>query len=366
MDYKKKIISETEIKSRLKNGRIPFMPAILKFENSGSNLSSKQLDGIISVLWSDKKAIFGVEIKSFSTPKSFAEALSFLVQYDMPANMGKMMVVPYLNEDRLSDLQKAGISGIDLCGNGIIISKNFSVYQSGKPNLFPQSAPIKNVYRKNSSLVGRVFLSQPSFPSVGSIKNQINDLDVFCSKWSKSSIQLSTVSKVLAVMEEDLLVSRQNGRIKLIQPDMLLNKLVQNYDPPKEGQKISLKVDVDRNSLMSLLREVSSNSQVPFVVTGLSSVSQYAIMQRGVELTIYSPNPEIFLTKLPGKETDRFPNLTILENIEPATYFDAREKEGIYWASPVQTYLELIKGDKRDQETAEQVKNLIIGKLKEE
>jgi hypothetical protein len=188
---------------------------------------------------------------------------------------------------------------------------------------------------------------------------------MFSRKWERPSIQLSTVSKVLAEMESDLLISRQNGRIKLLQPDILLSKLAQNYENPSNVRKVSLKVNLDLPFLKDILAEFSRDNRVPFVVTGLSSATQYAIMQRGEELTIYSPSPDIFLTKLPAKETDRFPNLTIIENKEQATYFDAREIDGIYWASPVQTYLELINGDKRDQETAQQLKQRILTDVKE-
>jgi hypothetical protein len=280
--------------------------------------------------------------------------------------MGRMLIVPYLTEEQLAELAKEGISGIDLCGNGSVVAKDFSIYQSGKPNLFPLSASIKNVYRKNSSLVGRLFLSQPVFNSVGNVQNTIAELDILSKMWDKPSIQLSTVSKVLAEMEADLLISRQNGRINLIQPEMLLSKLAQNYEIPEENGKLSLKVNLDKQALMNRLSEISSKSKQPFMVGGLSSATQYAIMQRGEALLIYSPKPEILLNALPCKETDRFPNLIVIDNREYATYFDARKDESLLWASPVQTYLELIKGDKRDQETAEQVKNLILNKLKED
>ncbi|MFM7319404.1 MAG: hypothetical protein ACKO5E_20860, partial [bacterium] len=45
--------------------------------------------------------------------------------------------------------------------------------------------------------------------------------------------------------------------------------------------------------------------------------------------------------------------------------FDARQDEGFLWASPVQTWLELMRGDKRDRETANQVKGRILRCLQE-
>ena len=54
-----------------------------------------------------------------------------------------------------------------------------------------------------------------------------------------------------------------------------------------------------------------------------------------------------------------------METEDETVYFDAREERDFWWASPVQVYLELMAGDKRDQETAEQVKSLILKEVKE-
>ena len=56
-------------------------------------------------------------------------------------------------------LEREGVSGLDLCGNGVVtVPGEWLVYRTGKPNLYPQSFPIKNVFRGASSLVARVFL----------------------------------------------------------------------------------------------------------------------------------------------------------------------------------------------------------------
>jgi hypothetical protein len=68
----------------------------------------------------------------------------------------------------------------------------------------------------------------------------------------------------------------------------------------------------------------------------------------------------MLLKKLPGSQSDRFPNLELLETEDEPVYFDARQKDGFWWASPLQVYMELMVGDKRDQETAEQLKTLVL------
>jgi hypothetical protein len=96
------------------------------------------------------------------------------------------------------------------------------------------------------------------------------------------------------------------------------------------------------------------------MASGVSSVARYAVMQRGDLLSVYCPKVEVLLERMPGSQSDRFPNLELLETEDETIYFDARKEESFWWASPVQVYLELMAGDKRDQETAEQLKTLIL------
>ena len=113
-------------------------------------------------------------------------------------------------------------------------------------------------------------------------------------------------------------------------------------------------------TLRNLVTAVSQKTGLPVVATGTSSVSRYTVMPRGDLLSVYCPKLEPLRVLLPGSRTDRFPNLELIEVEDETVYFDARQEEGFWWASPVQVYLELMTGDKRDQETAEQLKPYIM------
>jgi hypothetical protein len=83
-------------------------------------------------------------------------------------------------------------------------------------------------------------------------------------------------------------------------------------------------------------------------------------MERGEKLSVYCPRAKELLDCLKPSISNRFPNLEVIETQDATEYFDAAAEEGFFWASPVQTYLELMCGDKRDQETSEQVKAFIL------
>jgi len=345
----------------LRRGRVELPPLSLRIvEGQAKAGANRRLDALVEASWRGSKAKFAVECKALSTPRAFQAGLNQLKAAPLPRGGLPMLFLPFLGENQLQELEREGISGVDLCGNGVVtVPGAFSVFRTGGKNRFLSSAPIKNIYRRNSSLVPRVFLLRSSFTAVQEIGAEINRLNLLVNRWDKKPMSLSTVSKALKTLEEDLIISR-NETIRLMQPDKLLDTLDRNFSPPSVGGKVRLKVAAEGGALQEMLADLSQQLNLPVVATGLSSVSQYATMQRGGVLSVYCPRLEGILERLGGSQEDRFPNLELLETDDETVYFDARPSGSFLWASPIQTYLELMAGDKRDRETAEQVRALIL------
>jgi hypothetical protein len=170
------------------------------------------------------------------------------------------------------------------------------------------------------------------------------------------------VSKVLKTLKEDLIVER-DGIIRLLQADELLRNISDNYTAPRITERVKLKVPEGTEMIWSLLARQSQELRLPLVATGISSVGRYATMQRGDPLSVYCPCVEMLLERSIGDRTDRFPNVELVETEDETVYFDTRPEGDFRWASPVQAYVELMAGDKRDQETAAQVKSFIVAQL---
>jgi hypothetical protein len=353
--------TEKEILDQLRQGKVQLPPLTIRFLGEQLNPGEdKGVDAYVEVKWKRKSARFAVECKALSTPRVFQSSINYLKSLPLPKNVFPMLVMPFLSERQLKALERVGISGIDLCGNCVVVSPGtFSVFRSGGRNRFPSSAAIKNVYRKNSSMVGRGFFIHPGFQSVQDIRAKINQRNLLVSHWKKKPMSLSTVSKVLKTMVEDLIITRADT-IRLLQPDKLLEKLSENYNPPAIKKRIRLKIPKNDPSLFKLLSEQSQQLKLPLIASATSSVTRYTVMQRGDLLAVYCPAVEMLLEKLPGSQSDRFPNLELLETEDEPVYFDARQEDGFWWASPMQVFMELMAGDKRDQETAEQLKGLIL------
>lgn len=353
--------TEKEMLDQLRQGKVQFPPLAFRFLNDQMNTGEdKGIDAYIEAKWKRKSVKFAIECKALSTPKFFQNSINLLKSMRLPKNIFPMLFMPFLDEQQLKKLEMEGISGIDLCGNCVVVYPGaFSVFRSGGKNRFPSSAAIKNIYRKNSSMVGRSFFVYPYFKTVQDIHATVNQQNLLVNHWNKKPMSLSTVSKVLKTMVEDLIITRTEA-IRLIQPEKLLEKLSGNYTPPAIKERIRLKVPEKNKPILKLLSEESQKLELPLMASGISAVTRYTVMQRGDLLTVYCPKVEMLINRLPGSQSSRFPNLEILETEDETIYFDARQEDDFWWASPLQVYMELMTGDKRDQETALQLKTLIL------
>jgi hypothetical protein len=101
------------------------------------------------------------------------------------------------------------------------------------------------------------------------------------------------------------------------------------------------------------------------IITGASSVSKYATMSREPVVEIYCKGDlrERLATNVKVDLNSKFPNFRLIRTEDPTVFFDARINDGVRWASPLQCYLELMIGDKREKETAAQVRRYILNKI---
>ncbi len=311
----------------------------------------------------NKQYKFVAEVKRYSSDKTILQAIDQVRHYAQKLKANPLVIVPWLSDNQLISLEKQGISGLDLCGNGVItIPGQLFVFRSGQPNKFPTSRPIRKVYEGTSSLVARVFLLKPEYDSVVQILNEITRRG--------GNITLPTVSKALRQLEEDVIIWRDKNEIKVVQPDKLLDRLKENYEPPRISESMRCKLTIEKNEKIgAILSEIAKKVGIKLVLSGESSVNYYATMAKEPLDSFYCTQFPIAQLKKLGANIDtysRFPNLELKQtDIEPV-YFDLRNQAGCNIASPIQTYLELATSDKRGQETAQQVRQQILDNITKE
>ncbi|MEZ6032949.1 MAG: hypothetical protein R3C17_07640 [Planctomycetaceae bacterium] len=344
-----------------------FSPLQIRLGRSDKDLQKNDaIDAILEITADEQLFEFAAEFKSRNSPRIFEESLSHIEKAAQRLKLLPILVVPYLRESQLKELQERKLSGIDLSGNGVItVPGKLLIYRTGAPNQFPDSAPTKYAYRGATSLVARAFMCRAAFQSLADIQKEI--------EIRGGSVALSTISKAIKRLESDLIVDRTSDGLQLRQPDKLLDYLIQSYTNPRIGKTMTLKIKSvpetagrrrpdARMSLNQFLQD-----QERMVLSGVSSIENYAVMGRQEWPVIYTPNIDKVI-KIWGstvEETSRFVDLELRETDDPTVYFDARIKQNLPYASPIQVFLECSAGDKRERETALQVKELILRELRE-
>lgn len=311
-------------------------------------------DTLVDVEWQGTKSQFVAEVTSLSTPKQIDQAiwqltgyLEFLKNRQATETYYPLIAAPYISESSFWELTESGVSGIDLSGNiNLLVPGKLLFSRTGQPNKYRSTDPIKNIYRGTSSMVVRVMLAESPIGgwTVNEVMRRITNLN--------GKVSLGTVSKVLQAMENDLLLSRSNG-IKVLDRSRLIEKLRENYRKPKSGREMICTVIDQEKSL----RQITENCNQNNLMVAIDEPKQYvAFPTVGAPVRVYTESIERSLDRVEFEETDRFANIHLIETAELSVYFDRRGPfSGLYYASPIQTYLDLSAGGRREQDIADQL-----------
>ena len=343
-------MAEVNFDMMLRDGRLAVPPleiCVLANQRDGGG------DALVDVAWRGRSCRFVAELRRDAKPLTLKMAIEQVRQYASKAGRARPMIIaPYFSREKLDQLLGAGISAIDFCGNAAVeVPGEFLFYKTGNPNQYPDSSPIRSAYRGDGSLVARVLLLERQFQAVGEILEGIRSRG--------GSLTLSMVSKVLKRLEADLTIERPNrNAVRVIQPERLLEGLLDAYQPPRTLNTWMGKVTLPIDELLARLQGIASDGGL--VRTGEGSAVEYAAWAGEPLIACYCrATPTTLLERLGAefKETRAFANLRLIQTDNQLVYFDARPN---LVASPIQAWLEMASGDKRQKEVAGQIRNAIL------
>ena len=350
-------MQEADILDALRNRAVELPPLALELAGVEPRLKTDgrlQPDACIDARLGDRVFRFVAEFRIQTTPKSFLGTIAQVRAYAEAAQLPPLIVSPYLSPERLQELEAKGVSGVDLCGNGVVtIPGELLVMRTGNPNRYPASRGIANVYQGTTSLVARVFVARPSYDSVQEVRNEVANRG--------GLVSLGTVSKALRSLEEDLVISRQGRTSALLQADELFDRLAAVFKPPGVNARRTYRWNGSPNELIERLGQWSSD----LVLTGTASVEEYGVMPREKVIQCYCGNIGRIEPELGSEleESPRFPDLELIETRDPTVFFDSRDGDTVPTSSPLQCWLELQAGDKRQRDAAKGIREWMIAGL---
>ena len=218
------MLSEQDARALLREGHVAPTPLALRVVDGGSSNPSGG-DFLIDLTWGDVRKGFVAEYKAVATPKKVEAAVREAKAYAREhGGRLPMVLFPHISESTAETLQAEGVSGLDFSGNvAVTVPGEWLVVRTGRPNRYPSSQPLKHVYEGKSALVGRALLGRPEYDMVKDVRAEVERRG--------GSVSMGTVSKVLSVLEEDLVVTKAEG-VRLVQPAALLDRLADHYGGP--------------------------------------------------------------------------------------------------------------------------------------
>jgi hypothetical protein len=365
-------ITESTMLSRFQVGEVLLAPLVIRSCVILGGPKDK-IDARLEVGMPDRAEVFPfvVETKSRGTPQNIQLAM---VQAKAAAQAGEwpMIQVPYLSPERILELEKAEVSGVDLCGNGVVVVPGLLwVVRVGSPNRFRDSRPLSNPYRGRSALVARMLLKQPHWQTLSELAASITS--------AGGELSLPQVSKAVQAMAEDLIVSKESGAIRLRDPLRLLDKLGSEWKTSIQfghitdraggrSTKVQMSPYHSRQSLRlpkgtDWAQALSSAPELRWTVSGESSVNRYAMFAQGGPQRIVVSDIVLALARLGGipEPVPNFADIELLQTEDSGAFFDQEtDANGVRWAGKLQTWLELQAGDARQQEAAKEIREQIL------
>lgn len=298
---------------------------------------------------------FVVEAKSQGTPQAVRSAVAQVKACSTPDDL-PMIMVPYLSPERLENLEREKISGIDLCGNGVVIVPGrLYVLRTGQPNSYRDSRPLNNPYRGRSAMVARMLLTRSRWESLGDLQSAVQE--------AGAKLSLSQASKAVQSMQEDMILSKSEGSITLQEPLRLLDKLGSEWKKLSIRGRKSLRLPSETDWAKAL----TSNTLLKWAMTGESSVTRYTMFSQGGPRRIAVSSLPLAQTLLGGtpEQVPNFADVELIETDEAGSFFcNEIDAKGLRWASKLQTWLELQSGDGRQQDAARDLRNQILREVK--
>lgn len=301
-----------------------------------------------------------VEVKTVATPKIVSQAAQQLTTYLRRIDdktIVPVIIVPYMGTEQARMLQREGISWIDLSGNMVIRVQN-QVYleRTGKKNWFPDTSPIKKIFEGTSSLVSRaLLLKKETFRSLYEVVDFINK--------QGGNITLSTVSKVLRALEEELLVKKTESGIFTMNRGKLLEKLVEGYRnyTGRNRDKI-YKYAVDN---IGELFTVFCDRRIDYAacgfyaakLKGLATTDRFSVFIRSIDEARKAA--ELGCPRNIKPDTE-FGQLDFIETKNPCVWFNLQGDDFNKVVDDIELYLEMMIDTPRGPKVADMLKERIL------
>lgn len=307
-----------------------------------------QPDLIVEVKTKDKKKYFIVfEVKSAGQPRYTRMAVNELkYMVSNRKNYYGVFAATFISEESKQICSENSVGFIDLAGNCLFKFDKVYISIEGRPNLYPNTRPLKSIFSTKSTRALRVFLCNP--------KKEWFVKDIA----KEANISLGQASNIKQrLLEFEFIEETGNGKnskIRLKKAEPLLREWSNNYSYQKNRIRNFYSMD-NIEVLERKLNDYFKENQISYAFTLTSGASKVAPFLRYNRIFTYvsnNNNIDRVAKDLNFKEVSTGPNISFLEPYDEGVLYYLQEVNDVKVVSDIQLYLDLQSYTKRGEEAA--------------
>lgn len=253
-----------------------------------------------------------------------------------------VVVVPYMGPLGAAMCREAGVGWLDLSGNADIRGPGLRIHVEGRPNKHKRPGRPSTAFAPKSSRIARRLLAHPDSHFTQSELARACRLDQ------------GFTSRVVRKLETDGLVQRSLGKVKVHDPDLLLDAWAESYDFSRH-QIIRGHVPArTSDELVETLAGAFEKEKSKHALTGLSAAwrmdafAEFRLVSFYVE---HVPSKSL-LESLNFREESRGANVWLVVPNDDGAFDEGSHHSGVLCAHPVQVYLDLAGHPERSKDAA--------------
>lgn len=292
--------------------------------------------------------LLAVECKRSSDTAAVATAIEQARRYAAEIGRGTVPVVavPYMGSVGKRLCADAGVSWLDLSGNGQIVAPGLAILVEGKPNKFKRRGRPSSAFAPRSARVARLLLLDPT----RSFRQQ--ELS------RETGLDDGFISRIVGRLDADHLIVRDKaGTIRVTDPNLLLDAWREVYDF-KKHTIVQGHVTGPGEELTERLGRALRAAKIRHAATGLAAAwlqTRFASFRLATFYTERLPD-ETLLREIGFREEPKGSNVWLVAPNDEGVFAGAVKNDGIDCVHPVQTYLDLQSHPERAKEAADEIR----------
>lgn len=309
------------------------------------------------------------EVKTQVSPKLISQIGTWLARAKALNSKGTYaLVCPFISPQSQRFCQENKIDFIDLSGNVLLrIPGKVLIERLGRPNVYKEPQRFRNPFGGASSRVPRVLLEFPNRVwTVTDIEKELIQESERQNREGAFKLSISSISKTIQSLEEELLIRRERMQILVPDPHQLLLRWIEKYCERYKFARRS--AWTSRNPFgFDIESSVKGlNSQFPNldpIVTGTAAANLIAPFTNidQIDIFVQSNQADPSLRNL-NKEQGVGPDFLFIYPYDRGVAMYARKISGLPVASNIQTYLDCYARGGRDRKQADYLLANIIEK----